>query len=78
MVHPVVAEGFSGANMFRGEHRPSGDQSPVSFGNSPTEEDMLSKKHKAIVVGVVGTGTPWFLTGWAGGTEGEFIIDTGC
>ena len=33
---------------------------------------------EAIVVGDVGTGAPWFLTGWAEGTEVEFMIDTGC
>ena len=33
---------------------------------------------KAIVVGAVGSGAPWFLSGWAAGTEVEFMIDTGC
>ena len=33
---------------------------------------------EAMVVGAVGSGAPWFLTGWAEGTEVEFIIDTGC
>ena len=33
---------------------------------------------EAIVVGAVGTGAPWFLTGWAEGTEVEFMIDTRC
>ena len=32
----------------------------------------------AIVVGAVGSGAPWFLTGWAEGTEVEFMIDIGC
>ena len=30
------------------------------------------------MVGDVGTGAPWFLTGWAEGTEIELMIDTGC
>ena len=29
-------------------------------------------------MGTVGTGATWFLTGWAEGTEVEFMIDTGC
>ena len=33
----AVAEGFAGANMFHGEHYPSGNQSTVCFGNSPIE-----------------------------------------
>ena len=30
------------------------------------------------MVGAVGSGALWFLTGWADGTEVEFMIDTGC
>ena len=33
---------------------------------------------EAIVVGVVGSAAPWFLTGWAEDMEVEFMIDTGC
>ena len=29
-------------------------------------------------MGAVGTGAPWFLTGWAEGTKVGFMIDTGC
>ena len=44
-----------------------------------TEEQELSRENnEAIVVGAVGSGAPWFLTGWAEGTEVEFMIDTGC
>ena len=75
MAPPVIAKGFADATTFRGEHCLSGDQSPVSFGNSPADEDMLSEEHEAIVVGAVGTGASWFLTGWAGGTEVEFMGD---
>ena len=30
------------------------------------------------MVGAVGSGAPWFLTGLAEGTEVEFMIDMGC
>ena len=30
---------------------------------------MSIEEHKAIVVGVIGTGSLWFLNGWAEGTE---------
>ena len=33
---------------------------------------------EAIVVGVIGSVAPWFLTGWAHDVEIEFMIDTGC
>ena len=32
----------------------------------------------AIIVGVVGSAAPWFLTGWTNDVEVEFMIDTGC
>ena len=32
----------------------------------------------AIMVGVVGSAAPWFLTGWMNDVEVEFMIDTGC
>ena len=31
-----------------------------------------------IMVGVVGSAEPWFLTGWTNDVEVEFMIDTGC
>ena len=31
-----------------------------------------------IMVGVVGSAAPWFLTGWTNDVEVEFMIDTGC
>ena len=37
-----------------------------------------SGEHEAIMVGAIGTGAPWFLTGWAEGTEVEFMIDAAC
>ena len=33
---------------------------------------------EAIVVGVIGSAAPWFLTGWVHDVEIEFMIDTGC
>ena len=33
---------------------------------------MPRENDEAIVVGAVGSGAPWFLTGWAEGTEVEF------
>ena len=46
----------------------------------PTRDrpDESSAELETIVVGDVGTGASWFLTGWAEGTEVEFMIDTGC
>ena len=32
----------------------------------------------AIMLGVVGSAAPWFLTGWTNDVEVEFMIDTGC
>ena len=51
---------------------------PVSVSVSQADEDMFVEEHETIVVGAVGTGAPWFLTGWAEGTEVEFMIDTVC
>ena len=42
------------------------------------DKDASFVELEAIVVGAVSTGAPWFLTGWAEGTEVEFMIDTGC
>ena len=43
------------------------------------EDQRLSlEEDEAIVVGAVGSVTPWFLTGWADEVEIEFMIDTGC
>ena len=40
--------------------------------------NLPQNNDEAIVVGAVGSGAPWFLSGWAEGTEVEFMIDTGC
>ena len=44
----------------------------------PADKDTSFGEPEVIVVGAVGTGAPWFLTGWAEGTEVEFMIDAGC
>ena len=64
--------------MVCGEHGSGGDRSPVNVGFLPADEDMSLEEHEAIVVGAIGTRAPWFLTGWAEGTEVGFMIDTAC
>ena len=53
-------------------------RAPESVSVLPMNKDLPEEEHEAIVVGAVGTGAPWFLTGWAEGTEVEFMIGTGC
>ena len=60
--------------MSHAEQCRNGDESPESVGLLPTDKDMSTAEPEAIVVGAVGTGAPWFLTGWPEGTE----VDTGC
>ena len=75
---PADTEKFAIAVMASGEHSPSGDQSPVSVRLSPADLDTLSEEHEAIVVGAVGavgTGAPWFLTGWMDGRDGSRVYD---
>ena len=43
----------------------------------PEGSDLPQDNDEAIVVVVIGSGAPWFLSGWAEGTEVEFMIDTG-
>ena len=50
---------------------PSGGSSDSSMEPDPEEGD-------AIMVGVVGSAAPWYLTGWTNDVEVEFMIDTGC
>ena len=38
----------------------------------------VTEDGEAIIVGVVGSTAPWFLTGWTNDVEVEFMIDTGC
>ena len=44
---------------------------PMSVGVLPANKEASFVELEAIVVGAVGTGAPWFLTGWAEGTEVE-------
>ena len=39
---------------------------------------VLNDSGEGIVVGAVGSAALWFLRGWAGGIEVEFMIDKGC
>ena len=49
-------------------------------GNKPFDADGTedTADGDAIMVGVVGSAAPWFLTGWTNDVEVEFMIDTGC
>ena len=49
----------------------SGGLSDSSMEPDPEEGDP-------IMVGVVGSAAPWYLTGWTNDVEVEFMIDTGC
>ena len=57
---------------------------PFSYSSNKEMEavDTVSKEDPAegdtIMVGVVGSAAPWFLTGWTNDVEVEFMIDTGC
>ena len=44
----------------------------------PEADRVLPEEGGAIVLGVVGSAAPWFLTGWANDLEVEFMIDTDC
>ena len=48
--------------------------------NEPADSDSVgdTAEGDAIMVGVVGSAAPWFLTGWTNDVEVEFMIDTGC
>ena len=56
---------------------PSGSLNEWSepFNTDGTED---TEDGDAIMVGVVGSTAPWFLTGWTNDVEVEFMIDTGC
>ena len=69
--------------------RGTGDEEPIGYSahsESPNEwgeplktdgkED--TEDEDVIMVGVVGSAAPWFLTGWSNDVEVEFMIDTGC
>ena len=46
--------------------------------SQPEGLDLPQDNDEAIVVGAVGSGAPCFLSGWAEGTEVEFMNDTRC
>ena len=68
--------------------RGTSDKEPVlvpfmcSSNNEIEAVDTVSTEDPAegdtIMVGVVGSAAPWFLTGWTNDVEVEFMIDTGC
>ena len=76
---------YTDPDAFRGtldtEHIgfPSLNRSP-NEGNKPVDADGTedTADGDAIMVGVVGSAAPWFLTGWTNDVEVEFMIDTGC
>ena len=78
VVPPFVGRDFAAATVIRGESNLRIDRTPASVGVSPADEDMSVDEHEAIVVGAIGAGAPWFWTGWAEGSEVEFMIYTGC
>ena len=53
---------------------------PPNEGSEPVNTDGTEDTDDgdAIMVGVVGSAAPWFLTGWTNDVEVEFMIDTGC
>ena len=68
------------------EHTSARGDSVVSVdtrGNSIAEKGRCRQHGRpeegdTIMVGVVGSAAPWFLTGWTNNVEVEFMIDTGC
>ena len=75
---PPVVRDTAIAGMSHAEQCWNVDESLERVRLLPTDKDMSTAEPEAIVVGAVGTGAPWFLTGWAEGTEVEFMINTGC
>ena len=56
--------------------RRTSDTERVVFPSTDSTEDP--EAGDTIMVGVVGSAAPWFLTGWTNDVEVEFMIDTGC
>ena len=55
------------------------EQIIISLGcSSDRSLDLDPEEENAIMVGVVGSAAPWYLTGWTNDVEVEFMIDTGC
>ena len=68
---PVAAGGRRDPNLVCSERQTDSDTRPEGL-------DLPQDNDEAIVVGAVGSGAPWFLSGWAEETEVEFMIDIGC
>ena len=56
-------------------HNGSPNEGSEPFNTDGTED---TEDEDAIMVGVVGSAAPWFLTGWTNDVEVEFMIDTSC
>ena len=56
-------------------HSGSPNEWSEPFNTDGTED---TEDGDAIMVGVVGSAAPWFLTGWTNDVEVEFMIDSGC
>ena len=76
-------------NIPEGPIRETSDKEPMGYsapsrspneGSEPFNTDSTEdiEDGDAIMVGVVGSAAPWFLTGWTNDVEVEFMIDTGC
>ena len=74
--HPMENSGASGDWQYGRQSHADNSNAPldVETGGQESPQDI----GEPIVVGVVGSAAPWFLTGWADGVEVEFMIDTGC
>ena len=82
---PESLDGYTDLTPVQG----TGDEEPIgcsTHSDSPNEwgEPLITEgtedteNEDAIMVGVVGSAAPWFLTGWTNDVEVEFMIDTGC
>ena len=54
------------------------DNTEIQHGASREGQQLPRNDSEVIAVGAVGSAAPWFLTGWAEGTEVEFIINKEC
>ena len=82
---PESLDGYTDLTPVQG----TGDKEPIgcsTHSDSPNEWGELlitegtedTENEDSIMVGVVGSAAPWFLTGWTNDVEVEFMIDTGC
>ena len=84
IMYHVSLDGYTDPTPVQG----TGDEEPMGYSmhsDSPNEwgEPLITdgtedtEDEDAIMVGVVGSAAPWFLTGWTNDVEVEFMIDTG-